>query len=217
MSRIAWRRGLSASLIVLVAGLLGIVMAPSGASAYCNPAHQAWDPCYDVGKLKPPQKEPDRPLANAACGDLALRVTASVGDQTCRAANISDADAHGRAESVSAKGAGTFFFAQYMEAGVRTYIVRLQPADVASGTGLKTSADDWEPQVEIQGFDVRRFRANVGGAGIAHCTAFTKHWGHMPQTTGYRYRIAGIYCSAHEADIADDSLNQLLGGIEPSG
>jgi hypothetical protein len=88
---------------------------------------------------------------------------------------------------------------------------------VAGEAGLNAIADGWESQIEIQGFDVRRFRASVGGIGIARCTAFTKHWGHMPQTTGYRHRIVGIYCSLDEDDTADDRLDRLFGSIEPSG
>jgi len=209
-----WRR-LVASPIVLVVAFVGLGLGSSAAQAYCNQAHQAWDPCYDVQKMKPPQAEADRPLAHAACDDLDLHVTAAIGTQTCRAANVSDADAHGRAEIVSAEGAGAFFFAEYLQAGVRTYIIRLQPGDVVDQTDLKPSVSGWEPQIEIQGFDVRRFRAGVG-AGTAHCAAFTKHWGHMPQTTGYRHRIAGIYCSGRGSDTADDRLTLLLGSIEPS-
>jgi len=217
MPGIAWRRRLSALPIVfLVAGLIAIMVAPSRARAYCNPSHQGWDPCYDGKTLKPPQEGPGSPLANAACGDLVLRIAAPLGSETCRAANVSHADARGRAETVTAQGSGRFFFAEYVQAGVHTYIVRQQPSDVIDGTDLHPKADDWEPQIEMQGFDVRRFSASVGGT-TTHCASFTKHWGHMPQTTGYRHRIIGIYCSGHEDDLADDSLNELLGGIEPSG
>jgi hypothetical protein len=216
MPRIASRRRLSASLIVLIVGLVAIVTGPSGARAYCNPNHQSWDPCYDGKNLKPPQEDAGSPLANAACGDLLLHVGASLGNATCRAANVSDADARARAETVSADGSGRFFFAEYVQAGIHTYIVRQQPSDILDETDLKPKADDWGPQLELQGFDVRRFNASVG-TGIAHCASFTKHWGHVPQSTGYRHRIIGIYCSAREADIADDSLDRLLGSIEPSG
>src|SRR5438876_635155 len=109
MSKHSWLQRLSAALIVLIVGFVGIAIGPSAARAYCNPNHQAWDPCYDSTKAKPPQEAAHSP-----------------------------------------------------------------------------------------------------------CAAFTKHWGHVPQTTGYRHRIAGVYCSAREIDTADDSLNQLLGSIEPS-
>ena len=211
MPRTGRKQGLFASLIV---GLVAVVAAPSGASAFCNPSH-TWEGCYDGKKLQPPQ-EPERPLGNAACDDLALQVAASIGTQSCRAASISDSDARGRAETVTAEGRGTFFFAEYLQAGIRTYIIRLQPSDVIADSDLKPKAGDWGPLMEIQGFDVRRFRAIIGGR-TAHCSAFTKHWGHMAQTTGYRHRITGIFCSAHEDDLADDNLNQLLGSIEPTG
>jgi len=172
--------------------------------------------CYDGTKLKPPQEEADKPLASSSCEELELRVAASIGQQACRAANLSDADAHGRAETISGEGPGTYFIAQYLQAGIHTYVMRRNPSDVADGAGLKAIAGEWGPQIEIQGFDLRRFKAIIGGSDI-HCAAFTKHWGHVPQTTGYRHRIAGVYCSAREIDTADDSLNQLLGSIEPSG
>jgi hypothetical protein len=199
----------------VIVGLVVVAAGPSGASAFCNPSH-VWEGCYDGKKLQPPQGEPDRPLGNATCDDLALQVSASIGTQSCRAASISDSDARGRAETVRAEGPGTFFFAEYLQAGIRTYIIRLQPSDVIADSDLKPKADDWGPLIEIQGFDLRRFRAVVGGR-TAHCSAFTKHWGHMPQTTGYRHRITGVFCSAREDDLADDNLNQLLGSIEPTG
>jgi hypothetical protein len=200
----------------MIVGLVVVAAAPSGASAFCNPSKALKQGCYDGKKLQPPQGEPDRPLGNAACGGLALQVAASIGTQTCRAANISDSDARGRAETVSAEGQGRFFFASYLQAGIHTYLIRRQPSDVVADTELKPSADDWEPPIEIQGFDVRRFSTRVGVSTV-HCSAFTKHWGHVAQTTGYRHQIIGIYCSDDENDVADDDLNQLLGSIEPTG
>lgn len=215
MSKRSWRRRPWAALIVLMVGFAGVVLGPSAARAYCNPNHQAWDLCYDGTKLKPPQERADKTLAHSLCEDLELRVAASIGQQACRSANVSDADAHGRAETISADGAGTFFLAQYLQAGIHTYIIRRNPNDVTDDAGLTAIAGEWGPQIEIQGFDLRRFRASVDGSDI-HCAAFTKHWGHMPQTTGYRHRIAGVYCSAREVDTADDNLNELLGSIEPN-
>ena len=142
MPRSVRKRRLFGSLIAVIVDLVVVAVAPSGASAFCNPSH-VWEGCYDGKKLQPPQGEPDRPLGNAACGDLALQVAASIGDQTCQAANISDSDARGRAETVSAEGPGSFFFAQYLQAGVHTYITRLQPGDVVADSDLKTKSDDW--------------------------------------------------------------------------
>jgi hypothetical protein len=197
----------------LIAALAALVAGSSGAQAYCNPSHH-WDPCLDSTAAKPPQDEGRSRLANAPCGDLALQVPAALGTQACRAANISDADARGREETVRVNEAGRFFFAEYVQAGIHTYIIRRQPTEIVAHTDLKPEPGDWEAQTEIQGFDARRFSAS---GGTAHCVSFTKHWGHMPQTTGYRHRIIGLYCSAHAEDIADDSLNDLLGDIQPSG
>lgn len=215
MPRTARGRGRAAFLLALIVGLAALAAGSSGAQAYCNPSHH-WDPCLDNTAPKPPQESGGSRLANAPCADLALQVPASLGSQTCRAANISNADARGREETVRVNEAGRFFFAEYVQAGIHTYIIRRQPTEIVGYTDLKPRPDDWESQIEIQGFDARRFHASVGG-GTAHCVSFTKHWGHMPQTTGYRHRIIGIYCSAYEGDIADDSLNDLLGGIQPSG
>jgi hypothetical protein len=63
----------------------------------------------------------------------------------------------------------------------------------------------------MQGFDVWRFEGTVG----LHCTAFVKHWGHVPQTPGYRHRIVGIYCSQRASDVADAHLDEVLASIEP--
>src|SRR6266850_2487304 len=101
MPRSVRKRRLFASLIAVIAGLVVVAAGPSGASAFCNPSKVLKQGCYDGTKLKPPQEEADKPLANSSCEELELRVAASIGQQACRAANLSEADAHGRAETIS--------------------------------------------------------------------------------------------------------------------
>jgi hypothetical protein len=207
--RASWWILVSLFVGVFVASMLG---GARPAAAFCNPSHQAWDPCDKQDDPTSAEQKPDRQLPGIRCEDLDLRVRADVGAQTCQAGGLSNGDARGRAEIVSAEGAGSFFLAEYVNAGMRTYVQRSSPAEIAKRTGLMSDGDS-SATSRMQGFDVRRFKGVIG----MHCTAFTKHWGHMPQTPGYRHRIAGVYCSIRESDVADSNLDRLLASIEPSG
>jgi hypothetical protein len=192
-------------------GLISVPAEPASADSYCNPSHGSWDPCYKKSDSTAEKKDSGRKLPDAACENLDLRVRADIGEQTCRAASVSDADARARAEIVNAMGAGTIFLAEYINAGIRTYVYRSTPSDVAEQTGLEQAAGEPESRFEMKKFDVWRFKGTVG----MYCTAFVKHWGHVPQTPGYRHRIVGIYCSQRAADIADAHLDEVLASIEP--
>jgi hypothetical protein len=151
-------------------------------------------------------------LPNAACNDLDLRVGAPVGEQTCRAASLSNADARARAEIVNALGAGTIFMAEYINAGMHTYVHRSTPMEIAEKTGLEKARGEEETRFHMQGFDVWRFKATAG----MHCATFAKHWSRVSRTPGYRHRIIGVYCSQRASDVADAHLDQVLAGIEPT-
>jgi hypothetical protein len=151
-------------------------------------------------------------LPDAACDDLDLRVGAEVGEQTCRAASISDVDARARAEVVNAMGAGTIFLAEYINAGLHTYIHRSNPRDIAEKTDLEKAPGEPEARFQMQGFDVWRFKSTIG----MQCAAFVKHWSRVSRTPGYRHRIVGLYCSQRASDVADAHLTEVLASIEPT-
>jgi hypothetical protein len=151
-------------------------------------------------------------LAEADCDDIDLQVSAEIGEQSCRAASLSNSDARARVETVNALGAGTLFFAEHMNAGLHTYIHRSTPAEVAERADLKKAAGEPDARLQAQGFDVWRFK----DAGGMHCAVFTKHWSRVPRTSGYRHRIVGIYCSQRAADVADARLNDVLASVEPT-
>lgn len=188
MQRGVWRRAASTILAGLILGLGSVVAEPAAADPFCNRSL----PCYKKGELAADDDGGLR-LPNAACDDLDLRVGTEVGEQTCRAASISDADARARAEIVNAMGAGTIFLAEYINAGLHTYVHRSTPSDIAEKTGLEKARGEPEARFQMQGFDVWRFKGTVG----LHCAAFAKHWSRVPRTPGYRHRIGGVYCSAH--------------------
>ncbi|MGH6928669.1 MAG: hypothetical protein ACREEV_10160 [Dongiaceae bacterium] len=151
-------------------------------------------------------------LPNAACDDIDLRVGAAVGEQSCRAASISDADARARAEVINALGAGSIFLAEYINAGMHTYVHRSTPREIAEKTGLEKARGEEETRFHMQGFDVWRFKATAG----MHCASFAKHWSRVSRTPGYRHRIIGVYCSQRESDVADARLDQVFASIEPT-
>jgi len=156
-------------------------------------------------------------LAPADCNDLDLHIDASFGTPTCRAASLSNADARGRAESVQTKGALSFVYAEHVVAGIHTYIERSAPKDVVDRTNLADRTKDWGPQFENHGFAVRRFAVTTETGGLdLHCVAFAKHWGHVPQSTGYGHRIVGFYCSALDQDVADAGIDRLLASVRPT-
>jgi len=155
-------------------------------------------------------------LAPADCSDLELQIDASFGTPTCQAASVSNSDARGRAESVQTKETLSFVYAEHIIAGVRTYIQRAAPKDIVDRTNFADRAKDWGPQFDNHDFAVRRFTlGGVSGEGDLHCVAFAKHWGHVPQSSGYGHRIMGFYCSALAADVADVGLDRLLGTMKP--
>lgn len=197
--------------------LLGAAALAQGgtadASDYCNPSQKSWDPCYDPGKSQPPQERAGTTLPPAECDDLELQVSLPLGQLTCRAVNLADGDARGRAERVSVDGSGSFLAVEYIYAGLRSYIYRTNPAQVAEASGLKTVGGERGAQFRLHDFDIRRFAQS----DLLECVAFTRHWGHVPQSPGYRHRISGIYCSARAADLADANLDRVLAGIEPGG
>jgi hypothetical protein len=201
------RRGLrewstSVSVAGLIWGLAFVVIRPTGAFFY--------DP--SIARHEAVELVADSRFADADCDDLDLRVGAAVGEQTCRAASLSNVDARARAETVNALGAGTIFLAEYLNAGRHTYVHRLAPGDVVEGTGLKKAPGEPEARFQMQGFDVWRFK----DAGGMYCTAFAKHWSRVQRTPGYRHRIVGVYCSQRAADVVDAHLNDVLGSIKPT-
>jgi hypothetical protein len=188
----------------LVWGLAFVVICPAAAAVFRDPPlprHEAIELVAD-----------SRRLPDADCKDLDLRVGAAVGEQTCRAASLSNVDARARAETVNALGAGTIFLAEYLNAGRHTYLHRSAPADIVEGTGLKNAPGESEARFPMQGFDVWRFK-DTGGM---HCAAFAKHWSRVSRTPGYRHRIVGVYCSQRAADVADAHLNDVLASNEPT-
>lgn len=199
-------------LALLGAAVLACV-GPIDALAFCNPAHQAWDPCYDPDDAKQPEQQTGRSLPPADCGDLDLKVAQPAGRMTCKAASISGDDARARAEIVVVDMVGGFIAVQYINTGVRTYISRTTPTAVAEDAGLRTIGGTRGAQYRLQDFDVRHF-AQTGGS---ECVAFAKHWGHVPQSPGFRYRITGVYCAGNPSDLAEATLDRVLAGIEPGG
>lgn len=186
---------------------------PTDASAFCNPTHQAWDPCYDPDDAKQTEQQTSTTLPSADCDELELKVARPVGRMTCKAASISDDDARARAEIVVVDASGGFMAVEYINAGVRTYINRTTPAAVAEDAGLRTIGGARGAQFRLQDFDVRHF-AQAGGS---ECVAFAKHWGHVPQSPGYRYRVTGVYCASSMTDLEESNLDRVLAGIEPGG
>ena len=130
------------------------------------------------GFVEPAAAADGRQLAKADCDDIDLRVGAAVGEQTCRAASMSDNDARARVESVSALGAGTIFLAEHINAGLHTYVRRSAPGDIAESTGLHKAPSGPETRFAMQGFDVLRFKDKGG----MYCAAFVKHWSRVPRT-----------------------------------
>jgi hypothetical protein len=187
----------------LVWGLALVIIQPGAAAGFYEPSL----PRHETG-----ERAADSRLAEADCNDLDLRVGAEIGEQSCRAASLSNVDAQARAEAVNALGAGTIFLAEYLNAGRHTYIHRAAPADIVDSAGMKKAPGKEESRFATQGFDVWRFE-DTGGM---RCAAFTKHWSRVPRTPGYRHRIVGVYCSQRAADVADAHLNEVLASIEPT-
>jgi hypothetical protein len=197
-----------ASTISAVSVLGFVFIEPAAAARYCDASF----PCYKQGELAADKKDSGRRLPNAACEDLDLRVGADVGEQSCRAASISDADARARAEILSALGAGTIFLAEHINTGLHTYVHRSAPGDVAEKLGLQKVPGGPEARLQMQGFDVWRFKSEDG----LQCAAFAKHWSRVPRSSGYRHRIVGVYCSQRASDVDDANLDKVLASIEPS-
>lgn len=189
------------------------LVASEDARAYCNPTHQAWDPCYDPSDAQQTDEETGATLPPTDCNNLDLKVARPAGRMTCKAASISDDDARARAEIVIVESPGGFLAVEYLNAGVRTYIERTNPAAVAEDAGLRTIGGERGAQFRLQEFDVRHFVQSGG----SDCVAFAKHWGHVPQSPGYRYRITGVYCTGAASDLEEANLDRLLAGIEPGG
>ena len=200
-------------ILALLAVAVMACLDPTEAAAFCNPTHQAWDPCYDPDVAKQPEQQTGKSLPPADCEDLDLKVAQPAVRMTCKAASISGDDARARAEIVVVDMAGGFMAVQYINAGVRTYIGRTTPTAVAEDAGLRTIGGARGAQFRLQDFDVRHF-AQTGGS---ECVAFAKHWGHVPQSPGYRYRITGVYCAGNPSDLEEANLDRVLAGIEPGG
>lgn len=201
----------------LIFGMLGVAIlastGPADARAYCNPSHQAWDPCYDPGDARQTGEESGATLPSTDCDNLELKVARPAGQMTCKAASISDADARARTEVVIVDVSDGFLVVEYINAGVRTYIDRTTPTAVAEDAGLRSIGGARGAQFRLQDFDVRHFNQSGG----SECVAFAKHWGHVPQSPGYRYRITGVYCAGNPFDLEEANLDRVLAGIEPGG
>lgn len=197
------------SAIQVVLGLLlgALLTEPASAARFNDQS----PPLHTTGELTADKKDGGRRLPNVACDDLELRIGADVGERSCRAASISNADARARAEIVNAQDAGSIFVAEYVNAGMHTYILRSAPRDIAGEFGLQKAPGEPEARFQMHGFDVWRFEATLG----MQCAAFAKHWSRVPRSSGYRHRIVGVYCTRRASDIADAGLDGVLASIEP--
>jgi hypothetical protein len=73
----------------------------------------------------------------------------------------------------------------------------------------------WSAAGEIGGYAVSRFFSQTDSAQVP-CFAFARHGSHVARSTGYRHRVAGVYCEIDASDqpVSDARIKEMIGKIK---
>jgi hypothetical protein len=103
------------------------------------------------------------------------------------------------------------------EAGVQTYFERAGPQTLFEDWMDEAIDGSWTTGTGANGYAVSRFFSKFGGVKVP-CFAFSQFGSHVSRTSGYRQRVAGVYCEeiTSEQPVTSERIKEVLGKIKTS-
>ena len=101
------------------------------------------------------------------------------------------------------------------EAGVQTYFERAGPQSLFEDWMDEAIDGSWTTGTGANGYAVSRFFARFDGVKVP-CFAFSRFGSHVSRTSGYRQRVAGVYCEqiTSEQPVSAVRTKEMLGKIK---
>jgi len=101
------------------------------------------------------------------------------------------------------------------EAGVQTYFERAGPQTLFEDWMDEAIDGSWTMGTGANGYAVSRFFAKFDGVKVP-CFAFSRYGSHVSGTSGYRQRVAGVYCEeiTSEQPVTAERTKEMIGKIK---
>jgi hypothetical protein len=186
-----------------------------------NALRRATATAFVILSIPCPQSAAEGTLQETDCGglDISLEPMSDFRFIECEAGGDRGGGSSGvvSTESIEAHDALSFIVVFYDRAGTNTYLRQVDPR-LLFGRSLKLDIDDsWSGATMISHrFNVRTFFGKLESQpDKVPCFAFSRYIQRVPQTTGYRHMVGGIYCEIVPSDepVTRARIDQMTGKI----
>jgi hypothetical protein len=122
-------------------------------------------------------------------------------------------------ESIEAQDALSILVVYHSRAGVQTYLQRVDPEDLFSGSIDMAVDGSWSETTVSNGYSISTFFSIFKDQQEqVPCFAFTRFASHVAGTGGYRHMVGGFYCEFVPSDrpVSSSRIDQMTVKIKAS-